>query len=355
MIELEIKPTRAANMRSTAVIGVALLIAGALMFLLSGAGAGLFETKATLSTYMPDATGLGPKSQVRLGGLVIGKVKQVEVTRYLDPGRAVRVDMAVSSRYLPMIPVDSQTSIGADTAVGFKFVAIGRGKSDGIVADRAFIASEPLQQADERADMVKSLQDKLKDVDTMLSVVAAPDSKFGHYIFGDTEYRNLMVGTKAFSTAAREFVDPNGWAGSAIFRTGAYDQALAKVADTEKAMDAIAKGEGSAGKFYADDKAFDELVAQLHALRLTLGDLNAGKGSAGDLLTTDAAHKKIVDLLQATDKMLAPLDAKDGAIAELLRDPKLYRSLQASLGSLEKLLNDFHTNPGKYTKRKIKF
>ena len=355
MTELEIKPSRAAVLRATAVVAIALAIAGTLVFLLAGGGAALFETKVNISTYMPDATGVGLKSQVRIGGLVVGKVSNVEITRYLDPSRAVRVDMRVSSRYLPLIPVDSVTGIRSDTLVGFKFISIARGKSGTVAGDRASLPSEPLQEADDRADLVRTLQNELKDVDALVASVASPTSPMGKYIFGDAEYRNLLTGTKTFSAAVREFSDPAGWAGSMVFQSTLYDQIRGKVLATETSLAAVSNGEGATGRMLTDPKAYDDVVIQLKSLRSTLQEINAGKGDLGSFVATEAGHRKIETLLQATDKMLAPLDAKQGAVAALLRDPKLYQSLNKTLHTLEELMKSFHQNPDKYTKGKIKF
>ncbi len=355
MTELEIKPSRSAKLRAMFVVVAGVVIAGMLVYKLAGGGAGFFDQKANLSTYMPDATGLGPKSQVRIGGLVVGKVSSVEITRYLDPEHAVRVNMRISERYLSAIPVDSQTSIGADTLVGFKFVAIKQGTSTMLAADRSTLASEPLQDADQRANLARTLQEELRDTDAMLATVTSPNTTVGHYIFGDAEYRNLMNGTKAFSAAAREFSDPKGWAGSVIFQSDAYDKARDAMLKTEQSMESVTKGEGAAGKLFADEQAYQDVLTQLKSLRKSLEDLNAGKGSGGALLTTDAGYKKVEELLKATDKLLAPLDAKEGTVAELLHDPKLYQSLNKALHTLDTMLADFHQNPDKYTKRKVKF
>ena len=355
MTELEIKPSRAAVLRATAVVAVALAIGGTLVFLLAGGGAALFENKVNISTYMPDATGLGLKSQVRIGGLVVGKVSNVEITRYLDPARAVRVDMRVSSRYLPFIPLDSLTGIRSDTLVGFKFVSILQGKSTSVAGDRTFLTSEPLQVADDRADLVRTLQNELKDVDALVASVASPTSPMGKYVFGDAEYRNLMEGTRTFSAAVREFSDPSGWAGSMVFQSTMYDQIRSKVLATEKDLAAVASGEGAAGRLLNDPKSYDDIVIQLKSLRTALQDINDGKGDMGAFVATDAGHRKIEALLKATDKMLAPLDAKEGAAAALLRDPKLYQSLNKTLHTVDELMKSFHQNPDKFTKGKIKF
>ena len=47
----------------------AILITFTLVFLLSGGGRDSFAPKASISTFMPDTTGLARNSEVRLGGI----------------------------------------------------------------------------------------------------------------------------------------------------------------------------------------------------------------------------------------------------------------------------------------------
>src|SRR5207302_3338225 len=93
MAELEIKPTAAVLLRLASVILGAGAIAGFLVFLLTAGGGELLAPKATLVTFMPDSEGLAVNSPVRLSGIKIGVVRNVELSPYLDAQRAARVEM----------------------------------------------------------------------------------------------------------------------------------------------------------------------------------------------------------------------------------------------------------------------
>src|SRR5881628_757079 len=95
-----------------------------LIFLITGGGRQFFEKTASLTTFMPDGMGIAPGSEVRLSGIGIGRVTHVDVSGLLDPQRVVRADFQINTRFLRSIPSDSQTSIGADTLVGYKFIDI---------------------------------------------------------------------------------------------------------------------------------------------------------------------------------------------------------------------------------------
>src|SRR6267154_1612229 len=89
MAELEIKPTPKMRLRIVALIGVGTGISLVLMYLLVGGGQDFFARRTTLTTYMPDAAGIAPDSEVRLSGIRIGKVQDVRLSGLLDPRRAV--------------------------------------------------------------------------------------------------------------------------------------------------------------------------------------------------------------------------------------------------------------------------
>ena len=104
MAELEIRPTAGQRVRSILVMVMAAILTGILVALLLGGGGSLLAPHTTLTTYMPDGTGLAGYSIVQLGGIPIGKVTRVSISGSLDPRRAVKVEMRVVTRFLEEYP-----------------------------------------------------------------------------------------------------------------------------------------------------------------------------------------------------------------------------------------------------------
>jgi phospholipid/cholesterol/gamma-HCH transport system substrate-binding protein len=352
MAELEIKPSVASRVRVSVVILCAAAITGTLVFLLSGGGADSFSRKATISTYMPDVTGLARNSEVRLDGLKIGHVVNVGITPSLDPQRSVRVDMKIVSRFLKRIPADAQTSIGADTVVGYRFVSIDGGKSPRMLANNGVLPSEPLQRAGDRADLVLLAQNELREVDSLLVQISSPTSPLGHYIQGDKEYNDLLEEVSAFEKSMRGFSSPDSTPGQAVFSETLYRQISDPIARVDKTFAAIQRGEGVGGRLFASDDQYNQIVKDLRSLRASLADANAGKGPFGALLTDDAAYAQVRQMLASTDAMLRSLQEGQGNVGQLFRNPQLYESLNGSLHSLQALLQDVRANPKKYLRYK---
>jgi phospholipid/cholesterol/gamma-HCH transport system substrate-binding protein len=342
-IELEIKPTAAMKARVLAIMLIAAFLGIFLSYLMFGGGGDFFAQKTTLTTYMPDATGLATASEVRLSGIRIGKVDSVEFSGLLDPQRAIRVQASILKRYLKSIPIDSQTDIGSDTLVGYAFVDINEGKSATPLGEGGILQSEPLKQAVDRADMVKVLQNNLDRVDQILIDVSSGQTKLGQFVRGDAEYNQLLSGIGNFDNAMHAFITPRSQVGQAFFSLQMYNQIRDSVLRADNTLLAIQRGEGAAGKLFASDAQYDDLVRQLTGLRASLADLNASP-----MMQNDQSYRSLQKMLAATDSLLNSLNAGEGRTGQLLASPQLYESLNGSLRAMQEMLRDLQSNPRKY-------
>jgi phospholipid/cholesterol/gamma-HCH transport system substrate-binding protein len=353
MAELEIRPTVGAQARIAAVVLCAIGISATLVYLLSGGGADSFASKASITTFMPDTTGLARNSEVRLGGIRIGKVTTVDISGNLDPQRAVRVDMKVTARFLKAIPQDSQTSVGADTLVGYKFVDIDQGKSPLLLADRGTLRSEPLKNAADRADLIRTFQTELRQADELLIQISSGDTKIGHFLMGDQEYSDVLKHVSNMERTMHSFVSPDSVAGAALFTNGMYTQFREPLLRVDASLAAIQRGEGAGGRLFASDDQYNQFVKSLRDMRAALAEVNAGKGKLGAVLHDDQGYRKIQKMLVSTDALLNSLHAGEGNIGQLLRNPQLYESLNGSLRSMRDLLADIQDHPQKYLRYKV--
>jgi len=343
MAELEIKPTSTMRWRVLGIIAAAVAITMTLAYLLVGGGGDFFAPRTTLATYMPDATGLVPTSEVRLSGIRIGEVQAVDISGSLDPQRAVRIRLRVLTRYLKGIPSDSQTDISADTLVGSQFVDIAEGKSPIPIAEDGVLGSEPVQTAQDRANLIQSLQDRLKQVDAILVDLSSNDTGFGRLLHGETEYDSGVAKIAGFDSAIHTFLNPQSDFGKAFYSLENYNSAHNKVTAADQALMSIQNG-----RMFASDQPYNDAVAQLRDARASIARL-----SSSGLIRDDAAYDKIARLLAATDRTLASLNAGEGRAGDLLVNPQLYESLNGSLSKMENFLKDFRENPRKYLRYKL--
>ena len=353
MAELEIIPTPRARARVAGTVLAAFVIWGVMVFLLTGGGRNLFEGKTTIVTYMPDVTTLAVKDDVRLSGISIGTVTKMDVSPSLDPQRAVRVEMRVDTNYLRSVPADSQTSITADNLVGDQFISIDEGKSPIPVNADGTLASEPLKQAADRADLILSLQDKLHQVDDVLTQMSSPDTVFGKFMNGEAEYDEFVGRVASFQKSLNAFEGPDNPVGQALFSDTLYNKIRGDIAKVGDTLASIQRGEGAGGKLFASDQQYNDFVRELRDLRTSIADVNAGKGKLGPLLHDDESYRNIVKMLSQTDAMIASLTAGEGAIGQLLVSPQLYESLVGTLKGMQEMLADLQAHPQKYLRYKF--
>jgi ABC-type transporter Mla subunit MlaD len=352
MAELEIKPTPTMRLRVLALVCTAISLSFVLIYLLVGGGQDFFARHTTLTTYMPDAAGITKDSEVRLSGIRIGKVKKVELSGQLDPRHVVRVEMRVLNRYLKAIPDDSQTDVSADTLVGDQFIDIAEGKSPIPIHEDGVLQSEPVKQAADRADQMKTLQDDLAQVDQILIDVASPDTKTGSYIVGEELYDTLLLRIRGFDQSLHTFLTPQSDLGKTFYTAEMYNRIHNPVVQLDKTLASIQNGEGTAGHLFSSDEQYNDLLRQLTGLRTSLADMNAGKGKVGSLLQDDAGYLAFSRLLKSTDAVIASLNAGEGRTGQLLTNAQLYESLNGSLHSLEQVLHDLQADPHKYLRYK---
>jgi phospholipid/cholesterol/gamma-HCH transport system substrate-binding protein len=353
MAELEIKPSPKMVARVGALLGSAATLVAVLVWLLTGGGVGLFASKVQMKTYLPDATGLGVGAPVRLNGIQIGAVKRIRISGYLDMQRSVRLDLRVESKYLPRIPVDSQTSVGSDTLIGDKFVNIAAGKDQRIAGDGSELRSEPQETAADKADLIYSIQDSLRKVDNILIAVASPDSRLGHYIMEDKEYNSMIHTVEAFERSLRGLVAGGTPTANAVFTTSLYSKWDQAIRNVDNKLAAIQRGEGTAGRLYASDEQYNKLLGQVRDLRKSIADFRTSMAKTGASLGNDEAYRKLTRMLADTDEMLSALNRGEGRFGDLLMSPQMYESLSGSLANLDAFLQDFRSNPRKYLRVKI--
>src|SRR5712692_10032634 len=108
---------------------VAMAILAVLVFLITG-NTHLFESHATIYTYMSDAAALIVGAPVNLNGIPVGTVKKIALSGdNTNPRRIVRIDMEIPESTLKSIPLDSLSSISAANVLGTKYINIKAGKS----------------------------------------------------------------------------------------------------------------------------------------------------------------------------------------------------------------------------------
>ena len=348
MSQLEIKPTPQMRMRVLTLGIVAVFLSSVLIFLLAGGTGDLFEHRATLITYMPDAAGIAKADEVRLNGIRIGKVQKAELVRGYDKARQVRAEVRILARYLKEIPEDSQTAISADSLVGDKFLAITEGKSLTAVREGAVLRGEPYREAADRAHQIEALHNDLTQLDQILVELSSPDTQSGQLFQSSQLYNSLLTGLDVFHTTLHKFTSPQSDLGKAFYTLEVYNDIENFIRSVDAALAGIQSGDGMLGRAFASDNQYNEALRAIEDLRSFLADANAGKGGWGAWLQDDSNYRQITGVLAGASRSIDELNRGDGKLSQLLANAQFYESLTGSLRQIEAMLRDLRQDPRKY-------
>jgi phospholipid/cholesterol/gamma-HCH transport system substrate-binding protein len=327
-----------AEFRVAVVSIAALAILSVLLYLLLGGS--LLTEKAYLYVYIPDATGLGPSSPVRVDGVTVGKVAAVDLSGSKDPQRVVRVTLVVARSVLAAIPPGSYVQLSFEDPVGNKYIDItSRGSGQ-----RQPYSEIPFK---EQTDFLKSLdlaqfEKQLRDVDAVLSEIEAGKGRVGQLVLGTQIYSDLRKRLGQIEHDVRAAASTQSSVGEALYTDKLYRQMTAPVVALDQALAKIQSGQG-AGLYLRDSAQYDQL-------RTAMSDLGSAiAGLRNDpLLQSDELYRQwtsgVVGMIQSVDQIRA---------SPMFANSPMYDNLNGFAKELRDNLRDFREHPSKYLRMKV--
>ena len=344
------------QLRVGVLVVIAMVILVVLIFLITGSK-GLFLKNAVVYTYMDDSAALTEGSAVRLNGIIIGKVKRIELSGSTESNRIVRLVLEVHENRLPQIPVDSLAAIGAENVLGTKYVNIKKGKAAETVKPGGEVKSLDTREFDEVVQsgyaLLTSLQGVLKRVDAIVGLVETGKGSIGKLLVDDELYNRLLAVEKDFQKVSGALASGQGTIGKLLYDDSLYQEIRTPVARLDSLLQDLQQGQGTAGKLLKDDTLYTEIHGTVKEVRRLVDDINAGKGSAGKLLKSDELHQRISAAVARLDTMLERLNAGQGTLGQLLVNPQLFESLNGMTRETHELMKDFRANPKKFLRIKL--
>lgn len=336
---------------------IALAILAVLIFLLTGAE-NPFADKATLYTYLADSAAMTEGSAVRLNGILIGKVKKIELSGDADVNRTIRMSMQVERQDLRDIPDDSVIGFSAENVLGAKFLNIKRGTSKTPVRDGGELKARDdkdfLEVVQSAMPLLESVQAILVRIDHVVAQVESGKGSIGKLVFDEELYRraNSMVGN--VDKLTESLAAGKGTLGALMYERGLYDDLQKTVRRVDNLTAGLERGEGTAGKLLKDPALFDELRKTTAELRTLAADLNAGKGTAGKLLKDDTLHNRLIATVDRLTLTMDRLNQGQGTLGQLMVNPALYEEMTGLTSDIRSFMKDFRANPKKFLTIQLK-
>jgi phospholipid/cholesterol/gamma-HCH transport system substrate-binding protein len=322
-----------------------------LIFVMSGTG-GWFTSKITLRSYFDNASGLRVGAPVRLAGVDIGNVTDVQIVRG-RPTTPVEVTMKVNTKYSFNLHKDSVTLMSTAGILGETFVDV-----DSTTAKGAAAADGDVLNARDQPDIqdvVRASQGTLQNIDTLLKrvdrIVAFIESgqgSIGKVIYDPALYNQLNATVAEFKGLVDDIQSGKGSIGPLLTSDEAYKKAMAAIDKVNAMIDDLQQGKGSAGKLLKDPALYDNTNKTIANVRQLTDDINAGKGALGKM----AHDQEFAARLQETMNNLAALSTRlnngEGSVGMLFKDPALYNNSNQMLMETRELVKSIRENPKKY-------
>ncbi len=311
-----------------------------LAYLLTGGT--LLEQKARLYLYIPDATGLGPGSPVRVDGIGVGTVDWVAFSGLNDPARIIQVQLTVERERLLSITADSVAQISNDTVIGDKFVDVTTGRAAGHIADRGelhFQAQPDLMRSFDPSDFER----QLRLVSATLDEIEGGRTPLGQFVQGDQVYASLRHRFVELQNALKRAVATSTEVGSALYTDVQYEKIRGPVMQLELTLARLQSGQGELGRFLHDPAQYQQLRGMLQDLRKGIADARSA-----DLMKSDEAYVGLTGAATSLTRQVDEINA-----SRMLNATDLYESWEGASKEMQKTVKDFRQNPQKYLRLKV--
>jgi len=227
-------------------IGIVAIVAVALAILLIvsvGGQAGFSWQRYKLKTKFSNVQGLKSGAIVRVAGMEVGKVTELEFV-----GAEVQVTVEINKEHQSRITDQSRASLGSLSLLGEPTVEISPASSGTPLKDGDFVPSQ--RTPGQISDVAENATRTLEQTTALIKDIRAGKGTVGKLFTDDQVYREMND----------------------------------LVASAEAVTTAINQGKGTLGMFIRDPTVYKEATAAITNLQELTRRINAGEGSLGRLL-----------------------------------------------------------------------
>ena len=319
----------------------AIVLAVMIIVAVGGAGGTLFARRYSLKTKFPDVKGLKTGAVVRVAGVEVGKVTDIEFV-----AAEVAVGLEVLAEMQPRITTESRASIGSLSLLGEPVIDISPSSVGTPLKDGDFIPAG--RAAGQLADVAEGATQTLEQVTLVLKDIRAGKGNVGKLFTDESLYREINAFVAAAEGVAGTLNRGQGTLGMLLKDPAAYRRMNAALGDLQEMTRRINAGEGSLGRFLKDDTFAKALTSTTDNFARITDRLEKGEGTAGKLLTDKELYERFNSVANRIDRLVADINQGQGTAGSLLRDKQLYENMNAAASELRALVSDIRKDPRKY-------
>ncbi len=316
----------------------------------------LFSRKSKYWTRFDNTSGLAEGSPVRLVGVQIGTVTQIEFPEDIRETK-IKVAFSVDRAYASRIREGTQALLKSLTYLSQdKYIELTPGDPDrpalppsGFIEPGISVWEETLQQSQGIADDVKEITASLRDLliainrggGIMQEMIHNPE-------FGRQGVANLEGSLASLRRTLEAVEKGKGLAGTILtdeaFARKEIDNIDAALTHLRSVMQKLDSDQGLVAQVSDPNgpgaQAMGDLRSTAASLRKTAEGIQQGRGLIGRLMNdetyADNLLKKIDGAAGHADSILRKVDAGKGTIGGLVNDPTVYQGLKDVVGGIQK-------------------
>ena len=323
------------------ILGLAALALTAMLILAVGGQGGFAWQRYALRTTFPDIAGLKTGAVVRVAGVDVGKVTEIEFA-----GAEVAVTLEVNEAQQERITEHSRASIGSLSLLGEPIIIVSPSAEGRRLVDGDFIPSEPA--AGGIASLAGPVEAGVKEATRLIQDIRSGQGTVGKLMTDETLYRefNALLGSAEGVIAGIN--RGQGTLGKLARDDAAYTELNAALANLNEMTRRIRAGEGSLGRLMNDDALAQSLSQTASNFDQISAKLNRGEGTAGKLLTDQALYDRLNGVTERIDALIAAIQTGDGTAGRLVNDKQLYDNMNGAATELRSLIADIRQDPRKF-------
>jgi phospholipid/cholesterol/gamma-HCH transport system substrate-binding protein len=329
---------------------VALLIIG--IFYVTGAGT--WQSKYQLKTYLPEAETLVEGAPVSLGGVPVGSVTELKINpNAATPSQNVEIDMSVYKSAQDWIRADSTATLLTQGALGSRYVTITRGSpSQPVVPDGGSIRGVPASTIQTVVNRSVVVMDNLNGLAASLRSISDKINEgqgtLGKFLNDPSVYNHLDSTANRADAMLSQIQSGQGSLGKLYVSDELYNHANSTVGRLDSVVADVQAQKGSLGKMIYDPALYNNMNSFLAKGNTLLANVQAGQGTVGKLVTDPTLYNNLRDASAQFRDLSGKLNLGEGSAGRLMTDPQLYNNLTGLTGDLRLLVDDIRQQPKKY-------
>jgi phospholipid/cholesterol/gamma-HCH transport system substrate-binding protein len=318
----------------------ALLIAATLIVALGGEG-GYFWQRYNLKVKFSNAAGVQPGSPVRVAGVTVGAVTDIQFL-------GAEVDMVLELRddMKERIRSTSRATIGSVSLLGEGAVDISATTAGQPIPEWGYVPSDapPAQLADVTAQANKGIT----ELTALITDIRAGKGTVGKLMTDEQLYADLQQFTAAARQVTEGLSSGKGTLGQLLNNPESARQLETSLKNLTSITNKINAGEGSIGQLMNDPALAKNLAAVTSNFETLSSRLNKGEGTMGQLINNDSLYKRLDAVTTNLEQLTSRLNQGQGTAGKLITDTQLHDNINRTVTEMQQLLADIRKDPKKF-------